>query len=313
MIPTHKDHRISVIYRITNKINGRFYVGSSISLYTRYQNYKSCARAEKADNVLIQRAMRKHGFNNFTFDILEEVVPDKSTLLSREQYWIDKLKPFYPVGYNVAPLSSSCLGVKRPTLCKKVLQINKDTLDVVAEFESIGEAAEAIGSSISSISAVCKGRKTSSKGYYWQYADGYDGKFCPKQRRPSDKLDVGIPIIQMDVDGQFIREWSCAATAAKALDCSAQNITHCCRGKMFSLLNFCWTYKDSYQQRGFTPNKTKIREKPIYQKDLNGVVIQKWESAKKASIALGMNASAIGNCCMGRYKTSSGFQWSYVN
>lgn len=44
---------------------------------------------------------------------------------------------------------------------------------------------------------------------------------------------------------------------------------------------------------------------------LTGQFIQKWDTAKKASIALTINEEGIGQCARGKAKTAGGYIWSY--
>ena len=83
------------IYLITNKVNGKKYVGQSIDIERRW---KSHIIASKKSELLIYRAMRKYGIDNFDFSILEECSVDK--LDEREIYWISELDT-YNNGYNM--------------------------------------------------------------------------------------------------------------------------------------------------------------------------------------------------------------------
>lgn len=55
---------------------------------------------------VIDRALLKHTFDNFRFEILEYC--DKDVLLAREQHYLDLFKP----EYNVATLAGNTLGYK---------------------------------------------------------------------------------------------------------------------------------------------------------------------------------------------------------
>lgn len=53
-------------------------------------------------------------------------------------------------------------------------------------------------------------------------------------------------------------------------------------------------------------------DKNVYQYSaLTGCFLNKWNTAKHASISLNINAQAIGQCARGVLKTSGGFIWSY--
>ncbi len=55
-----------------------------------------------------------------------------------------------------------------------------------------------------------------------------------------------------------------------------------------------------------------VRNKTVYQFDLDGNFIKKWDmGAKQAGKELGINSDAIRNCCLGNSKTSNGFIWKY--
>lgn len=53
-----------------------------------------------------------------------------------------------------------------------------------------------------------------------------------------------VPIIQMDLDGNLIKEWDGIVTAAKALGLHKSLIGHCCAGKRKSTGGFKWCYKN---------------------------------------------------------------------
>src|SRR6516225_3347876 len=77
------------VYVITNTHNGKVYVGSATSIRGRLLCHRSCLRRGKHNNRYLQNAWKKRGEKAFTFDVMEECQPD--VLLSKEQYWIDKL------------------------------------------------------------------------------------------------------------------------------------------------------------------------------------------------------------------------------
>lgn len=101
----------SGIYAITNKANGKKYIGSAISLKSRWATHRSRLNLGQHHSAKLQNSWKKNGEACFSFDVLE-YVPDKSSLIQREQSWIDSFKSATSLGYNVAPKAGSCLGVK---------------------------------------------------------------------------------------------------------------------------------------------------------------------------------------------------------
>lgn len=92
------------IYKITNKINGKVYIGlTTVGIKKRICSYKSNVKAKRTKGQWILSAMIKYGFENFQFDILE-VVQNKNELRQREIYYIALFKSMDPdIGYNRDP------------------------------------------------------------------------------------------------------------------------------------------------------------------------------------------------------------------
>ena len=59
------------VYKITNKINGKFYIGSSINITDRELRHKSDLSCGTHHSKHLQRAYDKYGKENFKFEILE--------------------------------------------------------------------------------------------------------------------------------------------------------------------------------------------------------------------------------------------------
>lgn len=87
-----------VIYKITNLINGDLYVGKTAKgLPSRIKTHKE---SYKSSQTYIHRAMKKYGFVNFKFEVLEHIT-DITCINDRERYWISYLDCLAPKGYNM--------------------------------------------------------------------------------------------------------------------------------------------------------------------------------------------------------------------
>lgn len=89
----------SGIYKITNEVNGKFYIGSSKDINQRIVEHKMMLNNNKHVNIILQRSWNKHGPEKFSFTVLEECQPEQC--IEREQYYLDLLQPFKSVGYNI--------------------------------------------------------------------------------------------------------------------------------------------------------------------------------------------------------------------
>lgn len=97
------------VYRWTNLTNNKSYIGSGTNLSKRLRDYYSLRNLErqiKNNKSMIYRSIIKYGFSSFTLEILEYC--SASLSISREQYYLDFLKP----EYNILKKAGSSLGRK---------------------------------------------------------------------------------------------------------------------------------------------------------------------------------------------------------
>lgn len=96
----------SGIYKITNSITGKFYIGSTKDSDKRWYDHKRELILNIHINPKLQHSWNFHGEDKFVFSIIEEVEPDQIKLFEREQYYLDTLKPYErEVGYNICPVA----------------------------------------------------------------------------------------------------------------------------------------------------------------------------------------------------------------
>ena len=76
------------IYKITNLINDKCYVGQSINIENRWKQHVSMLNSNKHHSVKLQLAWDEFGVKNFKFEILEEC--DRESLNKKERFYINK-------------------------------------------------------------------------------------------------------------------------------------------------------------------------------------------------------------------------------
>lgn len=109
------------VYSITNKIDGKRYIGKSINIHSRFWYHRNSLLKDvrgKDTNRYLFNAVKKHGIDSFSFDVLEsfDTISD-AELADREIYWMD----FYnscsrEYGYNLRRDSSTKTEVHPETL-----------------------------------------------------------------------------------------------------------------------------------------------------------------------------------------------------
>ncbi len=106
------------IYKITNLVNDKFYIGQSRDVFTRWKAHTSALSDDSNESVIrmafakykLREQVSKAGvFGRFSFDIIE--ICDEEKLIEREFYYIQKLMP----EYNVQRMGANPIFPKRDT------------------------------------------------------------------------------------------------------------------------------------------------------------------------------------------------------
>ena len=88
--------KIIGVYKITNTVTGKFYIGSSKDVKRRWAQHKSPSRWNEHPNNPMYLDMKKYGVEKFDFEVLEVLeVVEPEELKDAEQKFIKTLKPAY--------------------------------------------------------------------------------------------------------------------------------------------------------------------------------------------------------------------------
>jgi group I intron endonuclease len=112
-----------IIYKVTNKINGKEYVGQTVkSLKQRKQKHISDVTKQR-NNFHFHNALRKYGSDNFTWKILQkcDIIEELNKL---EIYYIGLYNTFEK-GYNLTLGGGGNLGYKASEETRKKMSENK--------------------------------------------------------------------------------------------------------------------------------------------------------------------------------------------
>lgn len=190
------------VYKITNKYNGKSYIGSSVQVANRISNHMN-RDARRYANKPFYKDVNLYGKEGFIFEVLEEC--SKDNLIEREQYWYDTLHPQYNIirpnmcSFNdnlVRQLSRDASGNPEIIARRKMLyntveykqlfrniqthrfkpvRMYNDNISLT--FETMTDCAEWITNNtmfsgknkVSKIKAVCDGERPSAYGYKFEY------------------------------------------------------------------------------------------------------------------------------------------------
>ena len=244
------------VYKITNKINNKCYIGSSEQVQKRWLQHKQASINENDHHYYypLMCAFRKYGIDNFTFEIIE-TCQDKETMLAREHEWIMRMNSVAPNGYNQTtntstPMKTSevvkkMMNTKRNLYGKKVAETTKDNV-IIQIYSSIIECAERTGCDRFKISAVCSGHRISTGGKYFRFLDKNNNIIVPEKKvnqTISNKITKNSKEVIKIKNGKVIETYPSIAIAAQKNNCDASGISKVCNGKRNSCGGFEWKYK----------------------------------------------------------------------
>ena len=98
-----------LVYKLTNMVNGRGYVGKATNSQSRMYQHRSGKTYGGRKVQLVDRKIQEYGWENFKVEWLETNV-DPAKLLEREAYWMRRCDTLVPKGYNILKP-----GVEYPT------------------------------------------------------------------------------------------------------------------------------------------------------------------------------------------------------
>lgn len=291
---------IGYIYKITNTVNGKMYIGQTRhSIAKRWGEHKNCAKYGKFDyESLLYRAMRKYGLESFVIDEVEECSDE--SLNDREKYWISHYGTV-ETGYNI-----SRGGLGHPRDAMPIAQFDLDG-NYIKTFDSASDAAIAVGAIPQWIYNVCYGYHASFHGFQWRFLEDAEKvgmkldavKVSPRHRE----------VHQYSMDGEYIRSYDSIAQAAKQFGMKGSGgIKGVCDGRNRHSHGYRW----SYEKVEKLPSIRKDRgTRSVAKLDDNGNIIKIYPTMTEAGKDHNRSICAIQAACDGRYKTCAGYKWKY--
>ena len=97
------------IYKITNDVNGKMYIGKTelVNPEKRWKEHLQDCKKERCEKRPLYAAMNKYGEEHFYFEVIEKTDTSDNTC-EREQYWINELRTY--VGFKDCNGYNATLG-----------------------------------------------------------------------------------------------------------------------------------------------------------------------------------------------------------
>lgn len=171
-----------VVYKITNKINNKCYIGSTKHFKQRMREHINSAHYawHQSYNFPLQRAFRKYGVDNFSFDIIEDNISVEDIAQKERQYIIEFKSMQDQHGYNQT-LETDC-ALRDPAIIQsciaktgKKCALVDVNMNIIEKYNSLHEAARSLGlQEASCIRVVCLGEHYSIRDKIFRFLDDND-------------------------------------------------------------------------------------------------------------------------------------------
>jgi group I intron endonuclease len=208
---------INGVYKITNIVNGKIYIGSSASkrgIIDRWYSHKTRLKQNKHTNDHLQKAYNYYSANNFIYEIIEECAPENC--LIREQYYLDLFKSYDPnIGYNLCKTAGNTLGQKH----------SQETRQKIGQNRIYGPSP-------------LKNKKRDSD-FSKKVSLGQKGSLRNKTRMQEFNKQKRIPVIGVHIKTGEIIKLTHAGADSRFIN---SGIQQCCVGKTNSYKGYKWSY-----------------------------------------------------------------------
>jgi group I intron endonuclease len=232
------------IYRITNKVNNKFYIGQSIDVAYRIKQhtYEAYDPQNLAYDSPLHQDIRKYGWENFNAEVLLEC--DKGELSQKEQELI-----------TAALVLSKDLvyNTRNDYISAKFAQFGLDGR-LIKIWHSTKELRESGFDEIGNITKACRGVIRTSVGYMWRFVQSeVEAKGLEKElsAKGENKAGQHRKIIQYDLDTHaLIQTFSSGRAAAMSLNkpSGTSPILNTCKGKQRQAYGYGWAYADEFDE-----------------------------------------------------------------
>lgn len=299
------------IYKHTNKINGKVYIGQTCEVENPNKRWKNGEGYSVA--YPFGRAISKYGWDNFTHEIIETNIDTLENANEREIYWIDYYHSYIKDpkcnGYNATKG-----GNNGAHLGQIIYQLN-GIGEIINQFESASEAERQTSICGRNILACCNDEgQISAGGFYWCYKNKFDTWECPK-KHPYSRAVICIETKEI---------FESLRTAALKYNIHESGIQAVCGKKtQYTAAGKHWCYLEdyeAYQLPTAQPRKLSNREKnnserPIYQIGLDQQLIRAFQSIKEAAQILFPQIQyadkSIKKCCVYKQISAYSYYWCY--
>lgn len=294
----HED--FSGIYCIKNLVNGKVYIGSRSrkkgGIKHRWADHVFGLSSNSHGNDHLQNSWNKYGPQNFQFSVIEKIEDDYSEQTSlhikkREEYYFEYFNVFKN-GYNMDRSAKG--GGYRMT--EKLIEQGKSKQLNISQFTEIKTLLTTTDMPLQEISKKVGVKRGVVKSIYNRTFLVEDCKDLVFQKRGPNISKITSEQWK-EIEEQY-KNRSSLDELGRQYNVGPDSLKKYLKQYGVEIIR--------------NVHRLQINEIAVYQYDLSGKYIQKYDSTKKAAESLGITTDIkIIRVCKGKKRTAYGYRWSY--
>lgn len=288
-----------IVYKTTNIINGKIYIGVHGTNPDIFDGYIGCGMYNQGcqrNRKGFPAAVRKYGYENFKRETLFEYPFTKEGM---EQAYAKEAEIVTINFIKRKDTYNLTVGGKFTVWKNLKKEIAQYTIDgkFIRTWSSITEAEQALG--LTAINQAIKGVSKYCGNFQW--------------RLYTNNLDIGAvalkekAVYQFDLQGNLLKTWKSTSLAStqfanpKSARVAINNV--CCK-KTRQAYGYFWSYKCKFEYEAYAQAVAKY--------DDNGIFLESYTSIKEAAKINNIpSKSGIRAAISGKQKRCKGFRWRY--
>lgn len=290
--------RTYYIYKVTNTINGKIYIGKTSQFKERKWQHERCYEKE---DCRFHRAIQYYGKEKFNWEIIAET-DNNEKANELEKFYINEYGSYHPNGYNMTKGGDGgSMWNAKPVVCL--------SLDgkFVKRYDSAGETKQD-GFFGSNVLESCKDSRYTCKNHIFMFEDEYKECGARKYKKPQNSCKKEI--IQCDMGGKFIKEFQSVQQASKETGIRRTTISGALTGTYKSAGGYIFVYKKEFPIKDISKYQRNKKGRKVAQiNPKTDEVINVFDRIADAGRELNVNYKAIHKVVDKPNRTAYGFRW----
>lgn len=287
--------RTYCIYKATNKITQKSYIGQTNNFHSRKWQHERCYEKEKCK---FHDAIEKYGTDSFEWEILE-ICDTREKALELERKYI-ALYNTYQNGYNENKGGVGGHNAK-PVVC---LTLNGE---FIKHYDSVDDTRND-GFDASCVLNSCRSPKRSSHNHLFMWEKDYF-LYNPRCYQKTESSNMKS-VIQCDIQGNFIQKFKSVNEASEITGANRTTISGVLARAYKSANGFIFVYEKDFpiKDLSFYQKRKKGRKVAQINPD-TGEILKVFDRISDAGKELGVNYKGIHKVIDKPGRTAFGYKW----